>query len=376
MSGILIHEWLARYGGSENVFEVLSRAFPDAERFCLWNDSAGRFDGVHETMLARTPLRHSKAAALPAMPVVWRHLPARDADWILCSTHLFSHHARFAGPAREAPKLVYAHTPARYLWTPELDGRGNGPVARAVSAVLKPLDRRRAQEPVAIAANSAFVAQRIADTWEREATVIHPPVDVTAFAAPSGELAPAEQAVLSALPSEFLLGVSRFVPYKRLDRVIGAGAAAGLPVVLAGHGPDEERLRTMAADRREPVVFVRDPSSEMLAALYRRALALVFPAVEDFGIMPVEAMATGTPVVAGAIGGTAETVVDGVTGALVHDWSRSELAGAVARAVKADADACVARAHEFDTSVFVDRITGWLSSVTATTPASSDGTRS
>ncbi|WP_137845675.1 glycosyltransferase [Microbacterium sp. 2FI] len=371
MAGILIHEWLARHGGSENVFEVLSNTFPDADRFCLWNDSDGRFTGVDETVLARTPLRRSKAAALPFMPTVWRHLPERDADWLLCSTHLFSHHARFRGPARDAPKLVYAHTPARYIWTPELDGRGHGPAARAVSSVLKPLDRKRAAEPIAIAANSAFIAQRIADTWERESTVIYPPIDVSAFAAPPADLSATERAVLDALPSEYLLGVSRFVPYKRLDRVIEAGAAAGVPVVLAGGGPDEDRLRALAAGRGDRVVFASSPSAALLAELYRRALALVFPAIEDFGIMPVEAMATGTPVVANAIGGTAETVVDGVTGALVHDWSGDELKHAVQRAVGADADACVARAWEFDTSVFVDRITEWVATETGTDAAAS-----
>lgn len=361
MSGILVHEWLARHGGSENVFETLSATFPDAERFCLWNDSDGRFEGVHETLLARTPLRRSKALALPFMPAVWRHQPAREADWVLCSSHLFAHHARFAGPAREVPKLVYAHTPARYIWAPELDGRGEGVAARAMSALMKPLDRRRAAEPVAIAANSAFVAKRIADAWEREATVIHPPVDVAAFTAPPADPSPAEAATVAALPAEFLLGVSRFVPYKRLERVIEAGRAVGMPVVLAGSGPDEARLRAIADSIGEPVDFVPDPSAALLAVLYRRAAALVFPAVEDFGIMPVEAMASGTPVVASAVGGTADSVVDGVTGALVHEWaSADELAAAVARAMTAEPAACVARAREFDTAVFVERITDWV----------------
>ncbi|WP_426323891.1 glycosyltransferase [Microbacterium sp. E-13] len=364
MAGILVHEWLSRHGGSENVFEVLSAIYPDAERFCLWNDSDGRFEGVHETFLGRTPLRRSKAAALPFMPAAWRHLPARDAEWVLCSNHLFAHHARFGGPARDAPKLVYTHTPARYVWTPDLDGRGDGPVAKTISRMLKPVDRRRAQDPVAIAANSAFIAQRIADTWEREATVIHPPIDVAAFTAGPADLAPAERATLAALPPDYLLGVSRFVPYKRLDRVIEAGLAAGLPVVLAGAGPDESRLRAIAAERGEYVFFVHDPSTALLSELYRRALALVFPAIEDFGIMPVEAMATGTPVVASAVGGTAETILDGVTGALVHDWSPGELTLAVDRALGADADACLARAREFDTSVFVERITEWVAGAT------------
>lgn len=374
MAGILVHEWLARHGGSENVFEVLSEAFPDAERFCLWNDSDGRFTHVQESWLARTPLQGKKAASLPLMPSVWRHLPSRDADWVLCSSHLFAHHARFAGPAREAPKLVYAHTPARYIWAPELDPRGGGRTARLVSSALKPLDRRRANEPVAIAANSAFVADRIGRAWNREATVIYPPVDVAAFVE-AGELTFTEQEVVATLPAQFVLGVSRFVQYKRLDSVIEAGEAAGLPVVLAGGGPDEGRLRARAADSLEPVFFVANPSFALLQELYKRSLTLIFPSIEDFGIMPVEAMATGTPVVANAVGGTAETVIDGVTGALVHEWTPMALKAAVERAAGARTEACVARAYEFDTSVFVGAIQNWVATATESPTRASDSER-
>ena len=362
MSGILVHEWLSRHGGSENVFDVLGGVFPDAERWCLWNESEGRFSGVHETALARTPLRGHKAAALPLMPLAWRALPERDADWVLCSSHLFAHHARFRGAAREAPKLVYTHTPARYIWTPELDGRGGGVAARAASALLKPLDRRRAAEPVAIAANSAFIADRVARAWGRDATVIHPPIDVARFA----DARPTDEtdAAVADLPRDYLLGVSRFVPYKRLELVIDAGVASGLPVVLAGGGADEERLRAYAAERGHPVTIVRDPSSILLAAMYRGALALVFPAVEDFGIMPVEAMAAGTPVVGNAVGGVAESVIDGVTGALVHEWAGEDLRAAVERAVASSREACVRRAYEFDRPVFEARIADWVAEKT------------
>lgn len=355
-----MHEWLARTGGSENVFESLTRVFPDAARYCLWNDSGDRFRVDGETWLARTPLRGHKAAALALMPLAWRQLPAVDADWVLASSHLFAHHARFAGPARDVPKLVYAHTPARYIWTPELDGRGSSLPAKAVAATLKPLDHRRAQEPVAIAANSRFVAERIAQTWQRESTVIHPPVDVDGF---RREPMPNDhdQQILQTLPDEFLLGFSRFVPYKRLDLVIEAGVAANLPVVLAGAGPDEARLRAQAEEQAPGMVsFVSAPSGELYRALLRRALAVVFPAVEDFGIVPVEAMATGTPVIASAIGGTAETVVDKRTGALVEDWSRSALRRAVSDAVTASVEACRAQADLFSEQVFADRIRSWV----------------
>ncbi|MGK9219636.1 MULTISPECIES: glycosyltransferase [unclassified Microbacterium] len=361
MSGLIVHEWLSPAGGSENVFEAIAQVFPDAERWCLWNDAGDRLQPVHETVLARTPLRGRKALALPFMPTVWRHLPARDADWLLASTHLFAHHARFGGPARDVPKLVYTHTPARYIWVPELDGRGDSLPIRAVSAVLKPLDRKRAQEPVAIAANSRFIAERIADAWERESEVIYPPVAVHGFGE-EPDLTAAEQDQLDALPESFILGFSRFVPYKRLDAAIAAGRASGLPVVLAGSGPDEDRLRTIA-DETYPgaVTFVHHPSNPLLTAILQRASALVFAPIEDFGIIPVEAMAAGTPVLANAIGGAVESVLDGVTGAHVHDWdSPSELRAAVDKALASSPAECRVRAQRFGEDVFAREIQGFV----------------
>lgn len=364
MSGVLVHEWLSRTGGSENVFEVLMHAFPDAEAFCLWNESEGRFSGVRESPLARTPLRGKKSLALPVMPFTWRRMPAVDADWILCSTHAFSHHASFRGSASEAPKLVYAHTPARYVWVPELDGRGGGLTARAVSKLLKPIDRKRAQEPVAIAANSQFVADRISETWGRDSTVIYPAVDVSYFRDRPEPLTAVEAGLVETLPADFLLGVSRLVPYKRLDLVLTAGQAAGVPIVIAGEGPDEERLRALARDVDVPVVFVGKTSRPLLAELYRRARAVVFAPIEDFGIIPVEAMAAGTPVIANAVGGAAESVVDGVTGAIVQDWTADALRIAVETASAASATACVSRAEGFATEVFIEKVRSWAAPYT------------
>lgn len=360
MSGVLVHEWLAPRGGSENVFEALSRVFPDAARYCLWNESEGRFVVDGETWLARTPLRGRKAAAVGLMPLAWRTLPSVDADWILTSSHLFAHHARFGGSGRGAPKLVYTHTPARYIWNPELDVRGDTFAARTAANMLKGLDRRRAQEPVAIAANSVFVQKRIAQAWHRESTVIHPPVDVTAFLrAPEPD--ERDEAALALLPETFLLGFSRFIPYKRLDLVIEAGIAADVPVVLAGAGPDEARLRSFAEERAPGrVFFVRSPGAELYRALLQRCIALVFPAVEDFGIVPVEAMAAGRPVIAPAVGGTGETIVDGSTGAFVEHWSRDELRRAVEVAAGVSPEACRTQAEKFSEAVFADRIREWV----------------
>ncbi|WEO76770.1 glycosyltransferase [Cryobacterium sp. SO2] len=363
MPGIIVHEWLATRGGSENVVEEIVATFPDAQIQSLWNDAPERFAGVDvaETWLARTPLRKSKALALPFMPLTWRHLGARDADWILCSSHLFSHHARFAGPAREVPKLVYAHTPARYIWTPELDARGNHALAKLVRKPLQRLDRARAQEPTAIAANSEFVRQRIQNAWHRDSVVIHPPVDVQAFADdPAADLTAEELTILDGLPSTFLLGASRFIPYKRLDLVVALGVASDTAVVLAGDGPSLPDLQALADQHPGQVSFVLKPSRALLSALYRRALAYVFPAIEDFGIMPVEAMATGTPVIARAIGGAAESVVDGVTGVHLHEFTGGAAREAVARAAMMRPQDCIDRAWQFDQSVFRSTLRSWV----------------
>ncbi len=365
MSGIIVHEWLARTGGSENVVEELASIFPDAPIVSLWDDAPDRFvkGRVHETWLARTPLRRAKSLALPLMPTTWRHLGSYEADWILASSHLFAHHARFSGPASKAPKYVYAYTPARYIWNPELDRRGNSLAARAVSVPLKAIDRHRAQEATAVASISDFVRLRIQAAWKRDSVVIYPPVDVDAFLKPIGstELTPEELSILEELPSAYLLGASRFIPYKRLDLVIKAGLAADVPVVLAGDGPERRMLQQLADSHPGLVRFVGRPSTALLAELYRRALAFVFPPVEDFGIMPVEAMATGTPVLALSVGGAAETVVDGVTGILLDSFDdEGSVRRAVAEVSSMDPQACRRRAMDFHRDIFERRMREWL----------------
>jgi glycosyltransferase involved in cell wall biosynthesis len=363
MAGVLVHEWIAQAGGSENVLEALAGAYPDADILCLWNDSTGRFDParIHETWLAKTPLRRSKALALPFLPGMWRHRKNEGYDWAILSSHLFAHHARFDGP--EIPRYAYIHSPARYIWTPEFDARGGSLPVRLLGAPFKPLDRRRAHEGTSYAANSEFVRERIAATWEVDSRVIHPPVDVAGIQAHADwaeQLSGEDRAQLDALPAEFALGASRFIPYKRLDTVIRTGEVLGLPVVLAGKGPELDRLRVLAADATVPVHFVLAPSGPLLWALYQRASLYVFPAVEDFGIMPVEAMAAGAAVLAPGVGGTAETVVDGVTGALVDFASDTEIGAAAARAMSTTAADRVAHARTFGLDRFVGDIREWV----------------
>lgn len=338
VAGLLVHEWIESSGGAENVLEAMSRTFPDADIQCLWDDAPHRFAGrtVRETWLARTPLRRHKAIALPFTVGAWRGLRAqRKYEWMLVSSHLFAHHATLVD--RSVPKYVYAHTPARYIWTPELDTRGKSLTVKSVAPSFRRLDRRRAQEATAIAANSKYVRDRIAQTWERESTVIYPPVAVERILSQrdwrTQVTDESERCLLDDLPEIFVLGASRFIPYKQLDLVIAAAERVGLPAVIAGRGPEESYLRARAISARVPVHIVASPSDALLYALMQQASVFVFPAVEDFGIMPVEAQAAGTPVVTGPVGGQVETFEDGVSGIKAASMDVADLESAIVRAV-------------------------------------------
>jgi glycosyltransferase involved in cell wall biosynthesis len=365
--GLLVSEWIEQTGGAERVLDRLAGLFPDADMLCLWNDAPQRYPGrtVRETWLARTPLRRHKALALPLMPATWR-IPQRDPekrpyDWALVSSHAFAHHVNVGSPG--VPKYVYVHTPARYLWAPELDARGDNLAARIAGPPLRAIDKRAAQEATSIAANSRFVADRVQRAWDREAMVIHPPVDV-AWIRGGGwrdQLTDADRRVLDALPAAFVLGVSRFIPYKRLDVVMQTGELLGIPVVIAGHGPLETELRGMAAEVTVPVHFHIQPSDALVYALMERARIFVFPPIEDFGMVAVEAMAAGTPVMANRIGGSGESVQDGIGGALFDPQSPAEIRAAAEACGILDGVRIAAHAQQFDATRFDAALREWTS---------------
>ena len=364
-SGVLVHEWLAEYGGSENVFDTFTEMFPTADLLCLWSDVPNRYPGrrLQETSLARSRIRRSKPATVPASLVAWRRREGRH-DWALISTHLFAHHYSERRAGKALKKYLYVHSPARYIWEPQLDRRGASAVVRLAAPPLRAIDRVRAKEAYAVAANSSFVAERIARTWHRHSTVIHPPVDVqrihTVLEAP--RLSAHEHQVLESLPATFVLGASRMVPYKALDLVIQAAAALDVPCVLAGSGPDEGRLRALGGAARVPVTFVPKPSDALLYNLYRRCAAYVFPAVEDFGLMPVEALAAGAPIVVGPVGGAREIVGDTKAGVIADSTRPADLAAAAVVAMGLDRAQCSARAQDFSKEAFKERVYGWMAS--------------
>jgi glycosyltransferase involved in cell wall biosynthesis len=365
MVGLIAHEWIAPAGGSENVLALMANAHPSADIVCLWNDDKANFASgrVKESWMASTPLRGRKALAVPFMPSTWRAMSIKDYDWTLVSTHAFAHHIGSPSERRSNDVFTYVHTPARYVWAAELDERGRGTAARMLSPVLKSIDRRRANEGPVYAANSKFIQERIAAAWGVESEVIYPPVAVErirSIKSWADHLHGVDEALLEGLPDEFVLGASRFVPYKRLDDVIAVGEALGIAVVLAGRGPDEQRLRARAATSSVDVSFIDRPSNDLLYALYERASLFVFPAVEDFGIMPVEAMAIGTPVLVNSRGGAVESV-GRLRGGAVSDFSDlAQIRRSALQAIEVNMDYAIQQAEVFSESTFVRNLSTWM----------------
>ncbi len=349
----VVHEWFAATGGSEAVFLNIAALIPHAERFVLWRDHDVQRTDLRESWLARTPLRRSKALALPVMPLTWRTLTRSRFDVVVSSTHAFAHTVKMGSP-EQTRYLSYVHSPARYVWSPDFDGRGSGRLLTAPRRVLQRVDIRMSRHVHAYAANSAEVRDRIRRFWHRDAEVIHPPVDTEYFAA-----APPRQ---QAQPRDYLLGVGRWIGYKNFDVMIGIAEEAGVPLVLAGSGPDEAQLRRAATRVRVPVTFEVRPTRERLRELYWGAKALLYPAHEDFGIVPVEAQACGAPVIGLSRGGLLETVVDGQTGYLVPGLEPGQYAVAVAKVDGLDRTTIRANAERFSEPAFARRMSDWLAS--------------
>lgn len=347
----VVHEWVNAYAGSEQVFEALAGVFPTADLFALSRDPSIQLElrgrAVKTTWLDRPVLRTRRGLTLAAMPSAWWALGHGTYDLVITSHHAFAHANRLAGPS--GVHLAYVHSPARYLWSPEIDGRGGSGLLAPARAVLKTVDRRASRRVNGYAANSTAVAQRIRRYWDRDSRVIYPPVRVEYF---SGR-PPAHP------NRDYVLGFGRWIPYKKLHLVIEAADVAGLPVKIAGRGPDARRIHAAAEAATVPVEIIESPDDEQLRSLYAHARCLVFPTFEDFGIVPVEAQAAGTPVVALAEGGALDTIIPGVTGVLTQDTSPRELAQAIRDCSTLSAEDCQRNAQRFGRRAFELAVREW-----------------
>ena len=272
---------------------------------------------VHASFLSRLPgaSRHY-THLLPLMDAAFRSFDLSGFDLVVSSNHACAKNVR--APAG-ALHVCYCHTPMRYAWDPGfLEGEALGPVARRIAPIatawLRQVDRRRAAGPDVFVANSTFVATRIERAYGRSSHVIHPPVEVAGLLDVERD------------PADAYLVFGRLVPYKRTEVAIRACERLGRRLIVAGTGRDLERLRGLAP---ASTAFVGHVPDHELPRLFSRARALLFPGLEDFGIVPVEAQAAGLPVIAYGAGGVRDSVLDGRTGVLYPDGSVDGLCMAI-----------------------------------------------
>jgi len=260
---------------------------------------------------------------------------------------------------RDAVHVCYCHSPMRYAWDqfdayfgPEQIGKLKSRLMRPIMDAMARWDRATARRVDRFLANSQYVAGRIGRYYNRRSAVVYPPVD-TDFYTPG-----------SRSSSRGFLIVSALVPYKRLDVAIEACRRLAAPLTIVGTGPEEARLRTLAGPDVRFVGWLRD---EEIRTLYRSSSATLLPGTEDFGIVPVESQACGTPVVALGHGGARETVIDGATGVLVPEPTAEAFAAGLTRATQAAFDPAAVRANalRFSKQQFVTAITAALNEAIA-----------
>ena len=337
----LVHDWLTGMRGGEKVLDAICELFPTAPLFTFLHVKGSVSERIESrritTSLAqRLPLadrfyRHF----LPLYPGLVETFDLDGYDLVISSSHC----AAKSVVAPRAVHVCYCHSPMRYAWDQFNEYFGVHQVGKAASLALRPVmaamarwDRATANRPDRFLANSQYVAGRIGRYYNRRSTVVYPPVD-TDFYRPAGSARPS---------SPRFLVVSALVPYKRVDVAIEACRRIGVPLIVAGHGPELPRLQELGGDSVE---FLGWRSDAEVRALYQEATAVILPGVEDFGMVPVEAQACSTPVVAMNEGGAAESVIDGTTGVLVADRTPESLAGGLRRVLETRFDPEVLRAN-------------------------------
>jgi glycosyltransferase involved in cell wall biosynthesis len=291
--------------GGEKVLDALAEIYPDATLYTLFYDrkkispKLSRLK-IKASFLQYCPgIKHYYRWLLPMLPWVIQSMKVEDADLVISSSHCV---AKGIHVPENAYHVCYCHSPMRYLWGFQdvYFDRYLAPVRVLINAVfhfLKKWDLRTNERVDLFVANSEYIKQRIKNVYQRDAVVVHPPLETDFFK-------------ISGVPENFFLAVSHFVPYKRLDLVIEAFNRLERRLVVIGSGPLAAQYQKLR--KNDQISFWGGVSDEELRKAYSGARALIFPTEEDFGIVPLEAQACGAPVIAFRKGGALETVKSGV----------------------------------------------------------------
>jgi glycosyltransferase involved in cell wall biosynthesis len=315
----IVHYWLTSMRGGERVLESFCNIFPAADIYTLVLDEKSISQTIlqhkiYTSFLQKIGGKRHYTKMLPLMPFAIENFDLTKYDLIISSE---SGPAKGIIPAPDALHVCYCHSPMRYIW--DLQYRyleSAGIVSRLLMSLLFPFlrvwDQSTSTRVDEFIANSSFVQKRILKYYKRSAVVINPPVDVSRFQ-------------LNDETKDYYLYVGQITPYKRVDIIIDAFVKNGKKLIIAGSGATTSMLKT-ATDN---IQFIHSISDEEIATLYTHCKALIFPALEDFGIVPLEAQASGRPVIAYGRGGALDTVIPGVTGHYFHEQTSDALNGAI-----------------------------------------------
>lgn len=348
MKVCLIHDWLVTHRGGEKVLLAMLGAFPDAQIFTLFYDPKTMAQHFGSYTIHTPPRLGSfsrlRKALLPCYPAIIESFDLEEFDLVISSSSCV---AKGVITRPDALHISYIHSPMRYIW----DQRSHYfasidkiPGLRLLKnhwlTSLRQWDFVSSQRPHHLIANSSFVAKRIATYYGREADIIHPPIAIPTAAPAERKMAPTQNS-----QGDYYLLAGAFVPYKRLDLAIAACQQLGRKLIIAGFGPLEQSLRKQLSQQNEAFELIVSPDDEMWQQLLAGAKALLFPGLEDFGMVPVEAMALGTPVIAYGRGGALDYVVDTKTGLLFDEPTPASLAAAIERFEQLDFDPIALAAH-------------------------------
>ncbi|HMS92064.1 MAG TPA: glycosyltransferase [Candidatus Saccharibacteria bacterium] len=313
----IVHDWLTNLGGGERVVDALSNAFPAAPIYTSVYSESGislfKDKKVVSSFLQHWPLSKKKHQLYPMLrKYAFESFDFSDFDVVISSS---SAESKGIITSTDTIHLSYIHTPTRYYWSgyqDYLDSPGLGPLSPTAKFILpKVINKMRywdyaaAQRPDFLIANSQTVKDRIAKYYNRDSKIIFPPVEIDKFE-------------LSNKQKDYYLVVSRLIPYKRVDLAVRACSELGRKLIVVGNGSELDKLRKISSDN---IDFIVDADDKTVRDLYARSQGFIFTAYEDFGITPVESMATGVPVITYGKGGGSESVVNNVTGLYFEDQS-------------------------------------------------------